>query len=577
MTAGKLNKLNYYLNICVMKKIFGVERCCCKHSLPKDYNSKEVRKVMRLCALGMVTDDKLEEKERVEITKIVINDYLCNNITDFEELTKNFDKSLCVIDSTLGNNMVKINYGDCFSVTIDTNGDDYNGVANKLGVSGKDNPNVLYIFARARLFVEKIVTRLESPVVQQSLFVNVDTLDASEVKQELSGMIGVIKADRIVAEQERAAFMAVAKIMGVRISHADFERWVDSKYPESVQGINLHKLQENFDVVADAESIKDAIVAYKIQGPLRFAMQNVLKRKRDTLVNQRDKQHKKITKWALGVFALSALLIYFGSVVHMETKNIVSETYFKDQLMGSFKEDYSDIIVKSQDDVNAESIHLNLGSALNHMDGDYSLNMDKIVEESHCSVMVKLMLLIISGVVVYGLIKLLGGVNTILNKFDNRVNIPVLFVTIITTLLLLILFVIPNAHLEIYYMPFWTMCMMISIEVMIFMRERYSTMLVDNKGHKDSTKQIVVFVLFAIIADFCIGYIELPKEFDTQMLIGKFASAILLGSISFFVGKFLDTNSIQRQTEIDSVDKSIATIESYLPEVNGTVITDVVM
>ena len=560
-----------------MKKIFGTERCCCKHSLPKDYNSKEVRKVMRLCALGMVTDDKLVERERVVITQIVINDYLCNLITDLEELTKNFDKSLCVIDSTLGDNMVKISYGECFSITIDTNGDDYKGVANKLGVSGKDNPNVLYIFARARLFVEKIVTRLEKPVVQQSLFVNVDSLDASEVKRELSGMIGVIKADRIVAEQERAAFMAVAKIMGVRISHADFERWVDSKYPESVQGINLHKLQENFDVVADAESIKDAIVVYKIQGPLRFAMQNVLKRKRDTLVNQRDKQHKKITKWALGVFALSALLIYFGSVVHMETKNIVSETYFKDQLMGSFEEDYSDIIVELQDDINAESTNLNVGSALRHMDGDYGPNMDKIVEESHCSVMVKLMLLILSGVFVYGLIKLLGGVNTILNKFDNRVNIPVLFVTIITTLLLLIWFVIPNAHLEIYYMPFLTMCMMISIEVMIFMRERYSTMLVDNKRHKDSTKQIVVFVLFAIIADFCIGYIELPKEFDTQMLIGKFASAILLGSISFFVGKFLDTNSIQRQTEIDSVDKSIATIESYLPEVNGAVKTDVVM
>lgn len=560
-----------------MKRIFGRERCCCKHSLPKDYNSKEVRKVMRLCALGMVTDDKLVERERVVITQIVINDYLCNLITDLEELTKNFDKSLCVIDSTLGDNMVKISYGECFSITIDTNGDDYKSVANKLGVSGKDNPNVLYIFARARLFVEKIVTRLEKPVVQQSLFVNVDSLDASEVKRELSGMIGVIKADRIVAEQERAAFMAVAKIMGVRISHADFERWVDSKYPESVQGINLHKLQENFDVVADAESIKDAIMVYKIQGPLRFAMQNVLKRKRDTLVNQRDKQHKKITKWALGVFALSALLIYFGSVVHMETKNIVSETYFKDQLMGSFEEDYSDIIVELQDDVNAESTHQNLGSALSHIDGDYGPNMDKIVEESHCSVMVKLMLLILSGVFAYGLIKLLGGVNTILNKFDNRVNIPVLFVTIITTLLLLIWFVIPNAHLEIYYMPFLTMCMMISIEVMIFMRERYSTMLVDNKRHKDSTKQIVVFVLFAIIADFCIGYIELPKEFDTQMLIGKFASAILLGSISFFVGKFLDTNSIQRQTEIDSVDKSIATIESYLPEVNGAVKTDVVM
>ena len=104
LTAGKLNKLNYYLNICVMKKIFGTERCCCKHSLPKDYNSKEVRKVMRLCALGMVTDDDFTisgvdySKDKIQTSNLTSLD---DAIIKREEEIKRLEYEINIVEALL--------------------------------------------------------------------------------------------------------------------------------------------------------------------------------------------------------------------------------------------------------------------------------------------------------------------------------------------------------------------------------------------------------------------------------------------------------------------------------------------
>ena len=104
---------------------------------------------------------------------------------------------------------------------------------------------------------------------------------------------------------------------------------------------------------------------------------------------------------------------------------------------------------------------------------------------------------------------------------------------------------IPEPKFAVWYNSFLIAAMMISIEIMVLMREYYSSNKKQNgdliqKQHSSSI--IVVFVIAAIVVDICIGYIELPYPSGDSTIYGAFlrdklASAMLLGCLSFFVGK----------------------------------------
>ena len=77
---------------------------------------------------------------------------------------------------------------------------------------------------------------------------------------------------------------------------------------------------------------------------------------------------------------------------------------------------------------------------------------------------------------------------------------------------------------------------MLSIEWLILMREKYQ----EKKGTHSSL--LVVLVLMAILSDISFGMIELQQVYTAANVSDKVFSALFLGCVCFFVGKYLELN-----------------------------------
>ena len=107
--------------------------------------------------------------------------------------------------------------------------------------------------------------------------------------------------------------------------------------------------------------------------------------------------------------------------------------------------------------------------------------------------------------------------------------------------------------------------MMISIEWLIFMLEEYAFKHEDNaENHRHGNSVLVVLVAAAIIADVCIGLIELGGHLTVGTVTGKVASALLLGCICFFIGKFIDMHRVQKSIDIKEMKKVVENIEQRI-------------
>lgn len=112
--------------------------------------------------------------------------------------------------------------------------------------------------------------------------------------------------------------------------------------------------------------------------------------------------------------------------------------------------------------------------------------------------------------------------------------------------------------------------MMISIEWLIFMLEEYAF------KHEDSAESrhhgnsvLVVLVAAAIIADVCIGLIELNGVLTPGAVTEKVAKALLLGCICFFIGKFIDMHRVQKAIDIKDMKKVVDNIEQRIQKQNN--------
>lgn len=532
---------------------------------------------MRLCAMGMVADGELNQTEKETITEVVLRDYISNYIDDIDVLSAGFKDEDLLITRTSNDGKVEIRYKNSWTMVIDVyNSSLFLSIVNYVKTTSKsalsfDNEeidNTCRLYGKARYFVEGIIKRLESGIVQQGLFVNVDTLNNKEVFLELRDMILVIKADSVITEQERVAFMCVAKIMGVRGGNEKWEQWMDYNKSQletlSINGLGIKRRQSL--LVQDAEIVADAITTYKIRGPFRLGMQKALMKSKDQLIKSREILYKTVSKFALLIFVISAIIVYSGSMVYMENKNILENFYESESHL-------EDLYVAYGNEQVASDIELVQQYEIEHLvqNGKFYNAKDalaygfKYAEGNVWESIIRLfwsILILLTGLTIlkWGIhwLRYVIGVKRAVVEWIQRVA----YVITVGAFGLWVLLIVPEPHLEILYFPFFTTCMMISIELMIFMRERYSSIL--NDKNKDSSRLLVIFVVAAIVADFCIGYIELPCDFTVRMLMDKFAGAIMLGCISFFVGKFLDTNSKLKQTEIQTIEKSIKSIDSYL-------------
>lgn len=555
-----------------------------KHLVEKDYNLKEVKKVMRLCALSMVNDGVINADELKCICEIVIRDYANGTVTDLRSFIAKYDSSkICITQNSEAKELV-ICSTDGWTMTVDiSDNSTYAALSNNL--KPNDRKNLAQYYAMARTFIEHVIHRLYSRDVQQGLFVNIDSLSVHDVLTELRDMILVIKADKIITEIERVAFVSVARIMRIVGSDSTWDDWMDyskEKLLQLTSSVFFPKVRRRNIITAnDAKTIEEAITSYKLRGPLCLGLQKAIRHNTNNFQNNSEKRYKLISWIALWAFVISGWLVYFGCATNIENKQIAHEAGI--EMVSPIADSYAHVGLTTEQELNTDSLHL---VGIEQLEFTDLASKSSYIRKGMLTVMdngdTKFLNLIVWWILILVIICVVRVVQNVFlyhfnyrpgNGFAKYAQYLVMLLPLVTCIY--VYQTTPEPVLSICYTPFFTLCMMISIEVMIFMRERYIAK--NNESHKGSTKLLVVFVFAAVVADMCIGFLELPIGYEPWMLFDKIASAILLGCLSFFIGKFMDIDSMQKQAEIEAMNTSIENIEKFLSSsTEGESQTDVV-
>ncbi len=102
----------------------------------------------------------------------------------------------------------------------------------------------------------------------------------------------------------------------------------------------------------------------------------------------------------------------------------------------------------------------------------------------------------------------------------------------ISFILLITVFFIPIA----YQSSIFLLAAMLSIEWLILMREKKQ----EQEKENGSSKLLTVLVISAILTDISFGMIELEQSYNSHNVADKVFSALFLGCICFFFGKFME-------------------------------------
>lgn len=248
------------------------------------------------------------------------------------------------------------------------------------------------------------------------------------------------------------------------------------------------------------------------------------------------------------------------TIISDSSANIENDLFFNDHTTEEVKNYAINLIDSITNNCLHESIYMEY--ALSHL----SLNGDEVL--SKITIKNASVVIFISGF----LLILLKIIDKNVNRKSNilKLIIYLLFATFITRL---IYNYVGEPRLVSWYNTFLVAVMMISIEIMVLTRELSSKRInfisdeTKKISHQSSKGLLIVFVLAAIIADMCIGYIELPylnsenTDFYQYMLNDKLASALLLGCISFFTGKFIEQHSIQQEIDIETMKVAIEDLD----------------
>ena len=112
------------------------------------------------------------------------------------------------------------------------------------------------------------------------------------------------------------------------------------------------------------------------------------------------------------------------------------------------------------------------------------------------------------------------------------------------------------------YHEIWTLAMMISIEWLIFMREKHQT-----EGH-NHTAMLIVLVVLAIVADIALSVTEAYLHFEPEQIgqIIRFdpkivSAPIFLGCICFFFGKWLENDNVKKQDDLKEMETIVQCVD----------------
>lgn len=357
--------------------------------------------------------------------------------------------------------------------------------------------------------------------ISKSIFMNIESLTEEEKIRELINMVIIAKADESLTDRERELFCIICKLYGIEdgnklwkeLTVESIETLRSSEYSSNImdQYFKNNKKRLNAN---DFKNIEQSIKFYDINGPIIDGIYHLLERDRIAYKESILKQDKEINDKALCLFALSALLIFLGVL------DIKNHSF----LLGAIGE----IIPRHKCD-----------------NGEYIITI------------IKVFLSLLSGIL--GAIAIYRCKNKKNDKSgktkENWMRPAVWGIGI----------------LVLAFKSIALLIMMLSIEWLIFMKEQlehnYSTM-EENKDTNDRLEKkesslLVVIVAAAIIADISLGLIEIYQvetKIVFEMFLVKMASAVFLGCICFFSGKFLENYRNDQIRNISTMNKVIAGI-----------------
>lgn len=107
---------------------------------------------------------------------------------------------------------------------------------------------------------------------------------------------------------------------------------------------------------------------------------------------------------------------------------------------------------------------------------------------------------------------------------------------------------------------------MLSIEWLILMREKeaHNKKGIEQSHSKSHSSLLAILVIMAILADISFGMIELEQLYSLKNVSDKVFSALFLGCICFFVGKFMEMQYMHNIEDKERMQEAIKNISKYL-------------
>lgn len=379
--------------------------------------------------------------------------------------------------------------------------------------------------------------------VARSLFANVNLLNKDEKKQELIDMYGIIQSDYSVMDKERESFRIVCKMFQIQHTSLLLQQIVEkyNEYGEKMllrdsQFLNLNIkpiiVNKNNFSVSDYNYINDALVTYEINGPIKDGVYHVLKRDRMNKDESTYRFDRKMSRIAITVFSLSALFLYAQVSLRLPHNG--------GNLFANVEDIFNNIMVYSKKPI----IYVSLGLFI---------------------------VIILLNIVKNMRIKIKKSQYLKLKLFPSWKH-WVLGISIISMVIALLDFVAICS----LFPPIVILLMMLSIEWLIFMKtesedsekeKNNSRKLKEENGKNEIQKKtnasLYLLTMVAILLDMGLGAVEwLLDNEDYKTLFAKLSSAIVLGAICYFSGKFLDMHRVQQKQDRDTMNRCIEDIKN---------------
>lgn len=371
------------------------------------------------------------------------------------------------------------------------------------------------------------------------LLVNIPSDEGKRI-EDLKNCLKVINSDDIITDAERNVFDIVCIFYGVKQNYfksRDFrngKKTLGKKYQYDIDNDGKVIITKQ-----DYDKLHGIFKHRTIHGVISWSVEYALDKKYNDFCKNSDKKDRTISYYSFTVFIVSVLVLLL--YVNYTSHHSYVESKEKQYVVGERsldKTQTNDSIAKTHEDV--ENLKRNdIKSKLrNGISCKLELNPDKIIYMIKNTPQ--------DFVRVLTLLVLLGYfISQILHLYFRKINI---LVWISVFLIALLMF-----SYELIYSVF-LLSAMLSIEWLILMREKYHT---KKRSH---SSMLVVLVLMAILSDISFGMIELQQSYTAANISDKVFSALFLGCVCFFVGKYLElnyTHSIEDKEEMNKVIEDI--------------------